>query len=338
MRDRDFDIIKGILILLVVVGHAIADSYYKIGGVTYNKVYNAIYLFHMPLFIFVSGYFVNSITRYSFYDVVKKKVNRLILPWLIWSSVAMVILGSSSDFYNMINNTKCTAFVELVKFFFRTYTQYLWFLPCLFILTCVYYPILRIQNSTDKKAFVLISIVILLLWLMTIVFSHKLPFQYLEYLQITKQMLPFGMGLIYFFIKDKLKVVHYILLMTFAIIGTIVGFYSYGIWQCNLSMTEKIYSNIMLVILMFCVLKFCCNFFIKIPVLGSALCWCGQNSLGIYVIHMFWRTIFRRFDLITPSIDYLSIGYLTLIYIILSVVVILCCRNIFKQKSYILGI
>lgn len=50
------DSLKGILILLVVLGHAIqgvlsetADS---------NHIYNLIYSFHMPAFFAISGFFV----------------------------------------------------------------------------------------------------------------------------------------------------------------------------------------------------------------------------------------------------------------------------------------
>lgn len=55
-RDLKMDSIKGMLILLVVLGHCIE--------ITENEgimriLYNIIYSFHMPLFVFVSGYFTN---------------------------------------------------------------------------------------------------------------------------------------------------------------------------------------------------------------------------------------------------------------------------------------
>lgn len=54
MRNYRFDNIKFILIVLVVLGHFLElpkDS------VTTETVYRVIYLFHMPAFIFISGYF-----------------------------------------------------------------------------------------------------------------------------------------------------------------------------------------------------------------------------------------------------------------------------------------
>ena len=49
------DSLKGILIVLVVFGHAIQ---YTVGGGCYtNHLWNEIYSFHMPAFMAVSGYF-----------------------------------------------------------------------------------------------------------------------------------------------------------------------------------------------------------------------------------------------------------------------------------------
>ena len=58
-RDYYFDNLKFILIFLVVFGHLV--------GITYKEtqieksIYFFIYLFHMPAFIIVSGYFSKNI-------------------------------------------------------------------------------------------------------------------------------------------------------------------------------------------------------------------------------------------------------------------------------------
>lgn len=58
-RTFYFDNIKFILITLVVIGHSIEGSI----GLSSNikLVYNIIYSFHMPLFVFISGYFSKNI-------------------------------------------------------------------------------------------------------------------------------------------------------------------------------------------------------------------------------------------------------------------------------------
>ena len=52
-RKYRFDNIKFILITLVVFGHFLE----LIDGQTANNLYRIIYLFHIPAFIFITGYF-----------------------------------------------------------------------------------------------------------------------------------------------------------------------------------------------------------------------------------------------------------------------------------------
>lgn len=55
-RDYLFDNIKGLLIFLVVFGHLISySSFKKIHSIDF--IYLSIYIFHMPIFVFISGYF-----------------------------------------------------------------------------------------------------------------------------------------------------------------------------------------------------------------------------------------------------------------------------------------
>lgn len=69
MRDNRISNIKGILIILVVFGHVLeADK------ARYINVYEYIYSFHMPVFIFISGYLSKNINF--------KKIAKLILLYL----------------------------------------------------------------------------------------------------------------------------------------------------------------------------------------------------------------------------------------------------------------
>lgn len=55
IRDSYWDSLKFYLILLVVLGHTL--EIVVTDGSFSRALYNSIYLFHMPLFIFVSGRF-----------------------------------------------------------------------------------------------------------------------------------------------------------------------------------------------------------------------------------------------------------------------------------------
>lgn len=62
-RIAFWDNLKFFLILLVVIGHAI--DFYTNESINMQRIYLCIYVFHMPLFIFMSGYFSKSIVNNS---------------------------------------------------------------------------------------------------------------------------------------------------------------------------------------------------------------------------------------------------------------------------------
>lgn len=78
MRNRKMDIMKGIAIILMVMGHS---------GFYYTSF---IYLFHMPVFFMISGYLFklkNDADISDLYKYVLKKIKGIWLPAFIWSTV-----------------------------------------------------------------------------------------------------------------------------------------------------------------------------------------------------------------------------------------------------------
>ncbi len=76
-RDEYWDVAKGVLILLVVLGHVI--QYGVEGNVWRNPVFRSICSFHMPLFMVISGYFSwNGVHRNALWLL--SRVGQLVLP------------------------------------------------------------------------------------------------------------------------------------------------------------------------------------------------------------------------------------------------------------------
>ena len=151
-RDLSWDVLKGILIVLVIAAHAIADIYSKTGeDVWHNDIFNFIYLFHMPLFVFISGYFAHSIGNKDFKEFISSKTYRLLLPWIVWTSVFFVIhfifdtLPYSKDNINEIEKN-CLVVVH------HNYTK-IWYLICVFALSLFYYPVLRYKKIGGGQIF-----------------------------------------------------------------------------------------------------------------------------------------------------------------------------------------
>ncbi len=122
------DQIRGLAILLVVIGHLIQtnDSLYA-----RNPLLNFIYSFHMPLFFAISGYItaktscISKLKEYLFF--VKKKFYALCIPLLFWTLIV-------NKFFLQILWLKISL-NDLNNVIFH---PGLWFLKTLFIILIIY--------------------------------------------------------------------------------------------------------------------------------------------------------------------------------------------------------
>ena len=85
-------IVQGWAMLWVVIGHAPLDS--AAGNPTIVQwLFDIAYAFHMPLFVFVSGYLFQ-LTRiakgYSYKDMMVEKLQRLGIPYVAFTVIAML--------------------------------------------------------------------------------------------------------------------------------------------------------------------------------------------------------------------------------------------------------
>ena len=117
-----FDNLKAILIFLVVFGHMIE---YISGAPFYKTLYILIYSFHMPLFIYVSGYFANANPQ--------KTLKNVLYPYVVFQTIYVI-------FDRVV--LKGNATLSFVSPYWA-----LWYLVALFIYRCLL-PFFE----TDKKS------------------------------------------------------------------------------------------------------------------------------------------------------------------------------------------
>lgn len=103
-RNQFVDIIRGIAMLLVVLGHTMT-------GCTVDSqksfLFNIIWSLQMPLFILISGY----VTKYSrpisdgkgLWKYVKRRTVAYMLPWAVWSFLVRGIIFGEKGFLNVKN-------------------------------------------------------------------------------------------------------------------------------------------------------------------------------------------------------------------------------------------
>lgn len=81
------DMVKGIVTILVVWGHAIQFGSSE-ANFFENKLFIFIYSFHMPLFSMISGFlFSKSMKRKNFVENLKNKVIHIAIPAIVWGCI-----------------------------------------------------------------------------------------------------------------------------------------------------------------------------------------------------------------------------------------------------------
>lgn len=80
LRDAYFDNLKFLLVTLVVIGH-LGLGPILARSVSFNAAYIFIYTFHMPLFVFITGYFSKNYQKETYWP---KVLSHLIVPYIIF--------------------------------------------------------------------------------------------------------------------------------------------------------------------------------------------------------------------------------------------------------------
>lgn len=78
-KNTKFLILQTIGIILVVLGHK--------GGINLFTDWFPIYSFHMPLFMFISGYFYKTHNNDNLIYFIKNKTKRLLIPYFVWNLI-----------------------------------------------------------------------------------------------------------------------------------------------------------------------------------------------------------------------------------------------------------
>ncbi|MBR6349503.1 MAG: acyltransferase family protein [Lachnospiraceae bacterium] len=131
IRDNRFDNIKGLMIFLVLFCHFIEKMYASWqDDVITRYLYYFIYLFHMPVFIFISGYFSKKNDSERYY---KNTIGNCLIPYILFNFIYCLI-GSRGDIWG-----------SLLGF---TYPQWtLWFLLSLFLWRVLIKPVSMIKGA-----------------------------------------------------------------------------------------------------------------------------------------------------------------------------------------------
>ena len=119
-RNPNIDFLKGMLILLVIVGHLLN------GSIRSSLPRYLIYSFHMPLFIALTGYLIRpeGLLSLTFPALIRKYFRRLLLPWLL-----------ALQIFYLVNHLSSPGEISLASYLSSYWDIYfhLWYIPGLMV-------------------------------------------------------------------------------------------------------------------------------------------------------------------------------------------------------------
>ena len=305
-RINYLDALKGLAIILVVIGH-IADGYlnansFESHNLILFNIYNFIYSFHMPLFILISG-FIFSQAYFKNKEIKKEKIIRQILNlvylYLVFSILQWIFKYFLSDFVNTKVGIK-DLYLLVIKPMAPYW--YLYNLVCYYLVTYFLYKII-------KNKYLKIGVLI-------VFFSLSILF--------------FKISIIYFFVffsigfyinqinNEKSSNIYYGGFIISLILYFI--FYDYQLYYNQM----PIIGTIIALIVSLSVFEL----FKKKNISNSFLEYIGRNSLEIYLIHCYF-TAFNRIVLIKIGITNFYINFI--VNLIISIVICLFISQITKK-------
>lgn len=127
------DVARGIGIVLVVLGHALGgliDSPLGLGQDGFRRTFFAIYTFHMPLFLLLSGLLVPRRLEKGTGAFARSLLPTIVWPYFLWSALQYSLiyaLGSA------VNNPVDAYWPSILALPWKTVSQF-WFLHALFLM------------------------------------------------------------------------------------------------------------------------------------------------------------------------------------------------------------
>lgn len=174
-RLKYIDIARGIAMFLIVLGHAISAT----SGHAY-PIFRILYFINVPVFFVLSGYLFQIKEKESFFEFLKHKFLRIMLPYFFWALIFLVpyfIFGydvanqfsrkSSFDIWQQIGNVFYGNGVNNAL----KQNGPLWFLPALFTMEVLFYYI--ISFAKKKKTEIIVFIATLLIGFLCTLFAKS---------------------------------------------------------------------------------------------------------------------------------------------------------------------
>lgn len=318
---KNIDLIKGILVLFVILGHII------LGNKNNNLLRYSIYSFHMPLFFGISGFLIKkeSLLDNSYLYLFKKYYTRLLKPWII-AVIVFFILNK------YIMNVDYLYSIKL-NFFIPYY--HLWFIPSFLL-----FVLLLTIFIKKKYNIFLIFIIMLLVSIISRVATYYFPFDPLKTQNVLEQIIStvqydfrfynfifFYLG--YFIRNNNIGFISEGFLIFINIIFWILNTYLF--YNPNMYLNIGVFFILNITLLLITINLIVDDRFSNIKILS----WIGKNSLLIYLYHIV-GVVISKYKYGTSNVrNYYIFSFFIQIIILLFIFLINKFISYLKEMEYI---
>ena len=323
-RNQFVDIMRGIAMLLVVLGHAMT-------GCTVDSqksfLFNIIWSLQMPLFILISGF----VTKYSrpisdgkgLWKYVKRRTVAYMLPWAVWSFLVRGITFGEKGFLN-------------VKHLLWNMDSGYWFLATIWTISMIFGIASFVAERVSKENLLKRQIVLLGCYLVGMVLlvgiGAILGFSFFA-IKLTLYYMPFYYaGFLYGQFDDKIKesetgkrIIDSVVAVCFAVWLFVI--LRYSIYDMSDGITEIILRVVTSLTGCIAICGICKELFTRKS--GEGLRWIGQNSMEVYLVHYLLLCL-MRINAEPMSSSPIGVGLILVNYLItvdLTVMVIIAIKK-----------
>lgn len=277
-RNHHIDALKGVAIILVVLGHSI-----QLNDPNYdnNLLFRIVYSFQLPMFFFLSGFILSTQVGHSLLNYLKKNTVRLLVPFIVWYLISYIFVRFQTE-------------ISLPDYLFaliKSPAGGLWFLWVLFLNSFLLFAALKIARFKNwmrwENYFVIAAILL----------SRTASADFLGLSEVKQYFPYYAAG---FFVckyldvlKAKRKIIYAVAIVAFPVL--ILGwkrnefptFYPVLLQFLNDKGTVRLIVSIYKYAVSF--LGIALSSFILAGIKGTraywVLCWLGTLTLDIYVCH-----------------------------------------------------
>ncbi|RZK59727.1 MAG: hypothetical protein EOO91_04140 [Pedobacter sp.] len=295
------DNLRVVATISVIFLHVAAPFLYKFERISdFNwwtaNVYDSLVRFCVPIFVMITGALLLP-KDYQLNDYLKKRVTRIIFPFLFWISIYLIhVLGTLKNgfklpFWEMIN-------IGSTKIAYKT-TYHFWYIYMI-IGIYLFIPILSkwIRKATEKEI-----LYFLVLWVITIIianplFSKYIPDFNLKYFSgfVGYIVLGYYLSIRNFEKVKHIRIISFLIFLT-GVLLTVFGTYFLSKYNDRFTIDLYTYFSPNVVIAAIGLFLFFKHSYLVNPQLKAIRKFINKHSFGIYFVHILVLYYMSRFGI-----------------------------------------